>query len=155
MFLMEDIPKKLRNTIKKLKTCNNIASSSISSYYLLKPVVNEEKTYYALIFNDENNVHSEWIDIKKNKNYIITYSVELKIDCPQKVLIFLGIKNNDKLHIIKSSKNFKELNVLDNKLGYTLIYKPNVDEKICIILKIENSMFELSPDCIFSMFETF
>ena len=151
MSSIEEMTKKLKINIKKLKASKT--TSETNSYYLLKPRVTENTNYYALIFNNEK-INEEWLYLKKNTNYIIKYSIELKIKNSEKVLVFLGIKNNDKLNIIKTSKNLKILNEYDNKINDIIIYKPIENENLCIVIKINDNLFELTNDSIITIYES-
>ncbi len=151
MSSIDELTKKLKINIKKLKATKT--TSETCSYYLIKPHITENKNYYALIFNNEK-INEEWLKLKKHTNYIIKYSIELKLKESEKVLVFLGIKNNDKLNIIKTSKNLKILNEYENKISDTIIYKPLENEELCVVIKINNNLFELSNDSLITIYES-
>jgi hypothetical protein len=141
---------KLNKSIQKLKT-STYSKSSIESYYLKKPNSSEQKKYYSLVF--ENNKTHEWIILKKNTNIFIKYFIEFITTKSVDISIFLGIKNNDKINIIKTSKINKVISPKDNKISDVVLYKTLYDEELCIIVKIPFDV-NITDNSIFTIYES-
>lgn len=143
---------KLHKYIDKLKN-SQFKKSNISSYYLIKPVSNENKKYYSLLF--KNSFSSiEWLEISKNTNIVIKYSIEIIVKEPINIMVFLGIKDNEKMNIIKTSKNIKKISITDNKICDVILYNPTQNEKLCLIIKMPQNI-EISNNSIITMIELF
>ena len=140
---------KLKYKIKKIELLKkNDEPIFLTSKILIPKELDNNKKFIALQFNEEfdknkNDTNKSFIELKK-KYHIVHYCITIKIDDYDKntkdyCSFTLGIRENNKIKTIKSSKTYCLLTeVIDKHLTVinTIIYSSKENQELCLIAQL-------------------
>lgn len=160
----------LKNKIKKLeysKYPKYTNKNEILTWRIHVPANNNsDKKYVGLLFSDdfsENNLNLQSFIKLTKSNYIINYSITLKVDKQDKIYNFddncsfsLGIRDsNNKIKIIKGSKTQYKIssdcvggNIIVNN---TVLYEAIDNQELCLIGNMSNKCSLISKKSIIKL----
>ena len=147
----------LKCKIKKLELLKvNNESNFMTKKINIPSNLDKNKKYIGLQFNDDfekNTIDNNKSFIKIIKqNHIINYHINIKLDkCYEKSKEYfsftLGIKENNKIKPIKSSRTFCRLDsAIDKQLtiSNTTIYLSNKNQELCLIAEFPSNCGKIS-----------
>ena len=148
--MMTEILKKIKEFNKQLamihKTTFSFSKevSQINSYRFILSEKSKHKKYFGLLMyqqnsliddnqngNKTNRLHN-FIKIEAG-NYILTYNIGLT-NIHSFVTASIGVKENDKIHIIKNSKTTNHSKIQETHLICTVLYSTTQPVELCVIL---------------------
>ena len=154
---MTEILKKIKEFNKQLALIHKSTFSvskeitQINSYRFMLSEKSKHKKYFGLLMYQQNSLTGE-NDNKTNRlenfikidagNYILTYNIGLK-NIHSFVTASIGVKENDKIHIIKNSKTTNQQKISEAHLICTVLYSTTRSVELCVIL---NNNHEINND---------
>jgi len=155
---MTDILKKIKEFNKTLANLNkmpniiqtqiNNLNNKVNSFNMFLPDHNQNKKYIGLLLYENNSLNNtDSIDTNKlnnfitlkTGNYIITYNISFK-NISSTISASIGIKDGNKVQIIKNSRSIYHPKKQDANLTCTLLYHTDKDIDICVILNNNDSL---------------
>ena len=147
--MMTEILKKIKEFNKQLALIHKSTFSvskeitQINSYRFMLSEKSKHKKYFGLLMYQQNSLTADIHDNKTNRldnfiklesgNYILTYNIGLK-NIHSFVTASIGVKEKDKIHIIKNSRTTNQSKIQETHLICTVLYSTTHPVELCVIL---------------------
>lgn len=142
LLLINKIPTLIQNEI-------NTLTSKVSSYRMALPDRDKKKQYIGILLYENKSLTNDSEDIETNKlnnfitlspgNYIISYNIGFK-KLSSHITASIGVKENNKVLIIKNSKTINNPNKEDIHLTCTFSYHTEKPIDLCVIINNNNNL---------------